>query len=205
MTNKQFEFVQLKIDSDRVAQLTLIRADKHNAFNEHVIAALIDALKRVKEEAKILVLQAEGKSFSAGADLDWMQRMADFSFEQNVQDANGLAAMLHALYTLPIPTVAKVQGNAYGGGVGLIACCDLVVASEHAKFCLSEVKLGLIPATISPYVIHAVGSKIARRLFVTAELFDATQARQWHLVTEVVRADQLDTAVQDWIKHLQHK
>ena len=203
MADKNFEFLRLEINGEGIAKLTLTRAEKHNAFNEHVIAELIDALQQIKGQAKLLVLQADGKSFSAGADLDWMKRMADFDFEQNVQDANGLANMLHALYTLPMPTIAKVQGNAYGGGVGLVACCDLVVASEQAQFCLSEVKLGLIPATISPYVIKAVGAKVARRLFVTAEVFNAEQAQRWNLVSEFVPVDHLDAAIDGWIEKIQ--
>ena len=195
MSENKFQFVRLDISVQGLATLTLARTDKHNAFNEHVIAEITTAVEIVRKEAALLVLQADGKSFSAGADLDWMRRMAEFDFEQNMQDANGLAQMLNALYTLPIPTIAKVQGSAYGGGVGLVACCDLVVASDNAKFCLSEVKLGLIPATISPYVVEAVGAKIAKRLFITAELFSAVQAQGWGLVTKVVTTDQLDEEI----------
>ena len=195
MSENKFQFVRLDISVQGLATLTLARTDKHNAFNEHVIAEITTAVEIVRKEAALLVLQADGKSFSAGADLDWMRRMAEFDFEQNMQDANGLAQMLNALYTLPIPTIAKVQGSAYGGGVGLVACCDLVVASDNAKFCLSEVKLGLIPATISPYVVEAVGAKTAKRLFITAELFSAVQAQGWGLVTKVVTTDQLDEEI----------
>ena len=204
MALDNFQFIRLEYDPEKIATITLTRADKHNAFNEHVIVELTAGFAKVKaESASLLILQAEGKSFSAGADLDWMRRMAEYDFQQNVADANGLANMLHTLYSLPMPTIAKVQGSAYGGGVGLVACCDLVVASEQAKFCLSEVKLGLIPATISPYVIAAVGAKVARRLFLTAELFDAKQAHCWHLVSELAGLDELDDVVDQWIKQLQ--
>jgi len=205
MTDSEaFQFIKLEIDTDKVARLTLTRAEKHNAFNEHVIAELSTALDIVAKQARILVLQAEGKSFSAGADLDWMQRMASFDFAQNVQDANGLAVMLNRLHCLRIPSIAKVQGGAYGGGVGLVACCDIVVASDQARFCLSEVKLGLVPATISPYVIDALGAKVARRLFISAEVFNAEQAQQWNLVSEVVATENLDDVVQQWIRKLQN-
>lgn len=202
MANDQtYQFIRLEIDNN-VAWLTLARADKHNAFNEHVISEITDALKRVQDidNIRALVLQAEGKSFSAGADLDWMKRMAAYDFEQNVEDANGLATMLNTLYRLPIPTIAKVQGSAFGGGIGLVACCDIALASSTAKFCLSEVKLGLIPATISPYVIAAVGEKIARRLFISAEVFNPSQALQWNLLTEVTAPEELDGAVTRWLE-----
>jgi methylglutaconyl-CoA hydratase len=203
MISSNFEYIRLNIDSEDVARLTLARPEKHNAFNEEVIAEITAALAQAKEAARILILQAEGKSFSAGADLDWMQRMASYDFEKNLADASGLATMLRALYSLPMPTVARVQGNAYGGGVGLIACCDVVIASEQAQFCLSEVKLGLIPATISPYVVKAVGEKVARRLFISAEVFTAAQAQAWNLVSEVVTFNELDDAVERWRKQLQ--
>ncbi len=199
-----FQYLNLSIDGRGVARLVLQRADKHNAFNENVIAEITQALLEVKSSrnAHILVLQAAGKSFSAGADLDWMRRMADYNFEQNVKDANGLAMMLNTLYQLEIPTIAQVQGSAYGGGVGLVACCDIAIASEQAKFCLSEVKLGLIPATISPYVVKAMGEKVSTRLFMSAEIFNAEQAKHWNLVSEVVAHDQLGDETEAWIEGL---
>lgn len=198
-----FQYIKLEINAEKIARLTLARPDKHNAFNETVIAEFTAALNQIKEQARLCILQAEGKSFSAGADLDWMRRMAGYDFEQNLADANGLATMLHTLYSLPVPTIARVQGNAYGGGIGLIACCDIVVAVQHAQFCLSEVKLGLIPATISPYVVAAVGPRMARRLFLSAELFAAEQAQQWNLISELTQPADLDSAIEKWCVQLQ--
>lgn len=199
-----YEFIKLHVNEQGVARLTLNRADKHNAFNETVIAEITTALTEIQslKNVRVLLLQAEGKSFSAGADLDWMRRMADYSYEENVEDASGLATMLNTLYKLSIPTIAQVQGSAYGGGVGLVACCDIAIASDKAEFCLSEVKLGLIPATISPYVVKAMGERVCTRLFISAEKYSAQQAKQWNLISEVVGHDQLTSKVNDWIKTL---
>lgn len=204
MSEGKYQYLSISFEQD-IATLTLQRAEKHNAFNEHVIAEITQALLEISNTSsvKVLVFQAEGKSFSAGADLDWMQRMADYDYEENVADANGLAIMLHTLYTMPMPTIAKVQGSAFGGGIGLVACCDIAIASTEAKFCLSEVKLGLIPATISPYVIAAMGQRIALRLFMSAELFSANQAKEWQLVHERCSPELLDDEVATWIKKLE--
>lgn len=158
---------------DGVATLTLNRPDVHNAFDEHVIAALsgkLDAL-HVETDVRAVVLRGAGKSFSAGADMNWMKRAATFTVEQNQADALALAGMLHKLYTLPKTTIACVQGAAMGGGFGLAACCDIVIAQKDAVFALSEVKIGLIPATIAPYVLRALGERQARRYFQTGEKF----------------------------------
>jgi methylglutaconyl-CoA hydratase len=181
------------VDGRGVATLTLNRPDRHNAFDDALIAELTAALRRLGGDPGVLavVLASSGRSFSAGADLEWMRRMARHSFEANLADAAGLAGLLHTLDRLPKPTLALVQGAAYGGGVGLVACCDVAVASERAGFCLSEVKLGLTPATISPYVVNAVGARWARRLFQTAEVFTAARAREIGLVHEVVPEDGL--------------
>lgn len=197
------DLVTLSIEAG-VATVTLNNPDKHNAFDDKIIAQLTHAFDRIasEENVHVMVLASTGKSFSAGADLGWMKRMASYSYEENLADANALATMLHKLNFLPQPTIAKVQGAAFGGAVGLASCCDIVIASEKASFCLSEVKLGLIPATISPYVVNAIGLKASRRFFQTAERFFAAKAEQIGLVDEVVSPDALDEATNAMIKQL---
>jgi len=182
---------------DRVATVMLNRPEIHNAFDETLIAALTATFVSLddNDEVRAVVLAGAGKSFCAGADLNWMKRMAAFGKEENLADANALAAMLRALYALSKPTIARVGGAAYGGGVGLVACCDIAIGVEGAKFSLSEVKLGLVPAVISPYVIAAIGLRQSRRFFVSGEIFDATVAARIGLLHECVAADQLDAAV----------
>lgn len=181
-----------------VARLALNRPEKHNAFDDEIISALTDSLEQVarNKDARVLVLSSTGKSFSAGADLSWMKRMAQLSYEENLADARALAKLMSTLNSLPIPSIAQVQGAAFGGAIGLISCCDIAIASKRSKFCLSEVKLGLSPATISPFVIAAMGERRCRKLFLTAELFDATQAEAWGLVHETVENEQLLDAVE---------
>jgi methylglutaconyl-CoA hydratase len=185
------------VSEDGVASVTLNRAEVHNAFNDTVIADLTGTLRRLGDDDKVqaVVLRAEGKSFSAGADLGWMQRMANYGHAENLADAGALAELMRVLNFLPKPTVARVQGAAFGGGVGLVACCDIAIASDAASFSLSEVRLGLIPAVISPYVVAAIGERAARRYFLTAERFGADEALRIGLVHQVVPADQLDSAV----------
>ncbi len=191
------------IEADGLATVTINRPEKHNAFDDNIIIELSTAFERVTaSDARVMVLATEGKTFSAGADLGWMKRMASYSFEENLRDANALANMLKRLNTLPLPTIARVQGAAFGGGVGLVSCCDIAVATARASFCLSEVKIGMIPATISPYVINAIGERAARRYFTTAERFSAERAEQLGLVSEVVAEDQLDAAVSSLCQHL---
>ncbi|WKT60933.1 enoyl-CoA hydratase/isomerase family protein [Microbulbifer thermotolerans] len=187
-----------EIDSEGVATVTLNRPEIHNAFDDALIRELGETFDRLSHNPaiRVLVLAANGKSFSAGGDLNWMQRMVNYSEEENRRDAATLAAMLHKLDTFPVPTIARVQGAAFGGGVGLVSCCDMAVASERASFCLSEVKIGLLPATISPYVINAIGARQARRYFVTAERFSAERAREIGLVSEVCAEGELDLTVQ---------
>ncbi len=183
--------------ADKVATVTLNRPELRNAFNEHAIAELalaFDELGR-SDTVRAIVLAANGPAFCAGADLNWMKKMAGYSHEENQEDALRLADMLRTIYLCPKPTVAKVQGDCYAGGMGLVAACDIVVAVDTAGFCLSEVKLGLIPATISPYVIKAMGEQAARRYFLTAERFDAPEARRIGFAHEVVAADALDATV----------
>jgi methylglutaconyl-CoA hydratase len=184
------------IDISGIATLTLNRPDRHNAFDDAVIAELTATLERVgaQDGVRAVVLASTDRSFSAGADLEWMRRMAGYSETENRADAEALARMLHTLDRLPRPTIALVQGPAYGGGVGLVACCDVAIASERASFCLTEVKLGLTPATISPYVVNAIGPRQARRYFTTAEVIPAARAAEIGLVHEVVPEAELDVA-----------
>tara|TARA_R110000823_G_scaffold198080_8_gene329256 strand:- start:6734 stop:7525 length:792 start_codon:yes stop_codon:yes gene_type:complete len=191
--------VTTHIGDDGVARVTLARAEKHNAFDDGMVASLGDTFHGLaaREDVRVVVLASEGRNFSAGADLDWMRRMATYDHAHNLQDARLLADMLHALYSLPQPTVARVQGAAFGGAVGLVSCCDICVAGADATFCLSEVKIGLIPATISPYVIRAIGERAARRYCISAERFSASEACHLGLVSQVVATEQLDEAVQD--------
>ena len=190
------------IDERGVATLTLNRPERHNCFDDELIAGLAAALKRYGANANVraVVLASSGRSFSAGADLDWMRRMADQPFETNLADAGRLAAFMHTLDRLPKPTLALVQGPAYGGGVGLVACCDVAIASERASFALSEVTLGLTPATISPYVINAIGARSARRYFQSAEVFTAGRAKEIGLVHEVVGQAELAAAGEKVLK-----
>ncbi|SFB91835.1 methylglutaconyl-CoA hydratase [Polaromonas sp. OV174] len=180
-----------------VLTLTLSRPDVRNAFNDEVIAEITAAFQDAASRADVraVVLAAEGPAFCAGADLNWMRRMADYSRAENLADAAQLAEMLRVMYECPKPTIARIQGDVYAGGMGLVAACDMAVSVDTANYCLSEVKLGLIPATISPYVIRAMGARAAHRYFLTAERFDAKEAQRIGFVHEVVSADQLDAKV----------
>lgn len=183
--------------SGHVARVYLMRPDVRNAFNEQVIAELTATFQQLalEPDLRAVVLGGHGKAFCAGADLSWMRSMADYSWEQNRDDAQALADMLWAVYRCPIPIVGRLQGDCYAGGVGLAAVCDVVVAVDSMNFCLSEARLGLLPATISPYVIRAMGEQAARRYFITAERFSATQAHTMGLVHELCSADELDAKV----------
>ncbi|UEM01487.1 enoyl-CoA hydratase/isomerase family protein [Skermanella rosea] len=192
------------IRDDGIATVTMNRAEVHNAFNDQVIAEMTATLRRLGEDDRVraVVLRAAGKSFSAGADLGWMQRMAGYGPDENLRDAEGLAELMRTLNFLPRPTVAVVQGAAFGGGVGLVACCDIAIAAEGASFSLSEVKLGLIPAVISPYVVAAIGERASRRYFLTAERFAADEALRIGLVHQVVPADKLDETLDSVLARL---
>jgi methylglutaconyl-CoA hydratase len=185
-------------DTRGVATVTLDRPKIHNAFDDALIASLTAELARLAGDAgvRIVVLAANGKSFSAGADLGWMKRMAAYSEAENLKDAASLATLMRALDRLPKPTIAAVHGNAFAGGTGLVACCDIAIAADGVQFALTEVKLGLIPSVISPYVIRAIGERAARRLFLTAERFDAREALRLGLVHDVVPPEQLANAVE---------
>ncbi|WP_029527518.1 enoyl-CoA hydratase/isomerase family protein [Polaromonas glacialis] len=180
-----------------VLTLTLSRPDIRNAFNDEVIAEITAAFQDAASRAEVraVVLAAIGPAFCAGADLNWMRRMADYTRDENLLDASALAEMLRVMYECPKPTIARIQGDVYAGGMGLVAACDMAVSVDTASFCLSEVRLGLIPATISPYVIRAMGARAAHRYFLTAERFDAKEAHRIGFVHEVVSADALDAKV----------
>ncbi len=187
-----------------VARITLNRPEVRNAFNSAVIAEVTGAFAELggRSDTRCIVLAANGSAFCAGADLNWMRSMADYTHAQNLEDAGQLAAMLQAIYTCPKPTIAAVQGDVYAVGMGLVSACDMAVAVNTAQFCLSEVKLGLIPATISPYVIRAMGARATHRYFLTAERFSADEAHRIGLVHEVVGAGQLEAEVAELVQHL---
>lgn len=173
-----------------LATITLTQPEVRNAFSDEVIADITHAFHAVgkRSDVRAVVLAAEGPAFCAGANLNWMRRMADYSRDENREDAGLLAEMLRVIYECPQPTIARVQGDVYAGGMGLVAACDMAVAAEGAGFCLSEVKIGLIPATISPYVIRAMGARAAHRYFLTAERFSAEEAHRIGFVHELVDA-----------------
>jgi methylglutaconyl-CoA hydratase len=171
--------------------ITMNRPERHNAFDDALINELTDALRSMEadEQVRVIVLSGAGKSFSAGADLNWMKRMAGYSREENERDAMAMAALMRTLAHLRKPTIARVHGAAYGGGVGLVACCDVAVGSHNASFALSEARLGLVPAVISPYVVAAIGERAARRYFLTGERFDAAEGWRLGLLHEIAPAD----------------
>ncbi len=190
--------------SPQVARVFLNRPDVRNAFNDGVIAELTQVFGELgrDELLRVVVLGGHGKAFCAGADLSWMRAMADYDWAQNRADAQALADMLWAIYRCPVPVVGRIHGDCYAGGVGLAAVCDVLVAAEPAHFCLSEAKLGLLPATIGPYVIRAMGEQAARRWFVTAERFSAAQGQAMGFVHEVCAADALDAKVDELVAAL---
>ena len=185
-----------------VLTIALNRPEVRNAFNDEVIQELTHAFHALgqRTDVRAVVLAAVGPAFCAGADLNWMRRMADYTRAENVADAGALAAMLHAIYTCPQPIIARIQGDVYAGGVGLVAVCDMAVSIDSATYCLSEVKLGLIPATIGPYVMRAMGARAAHRYFLTAEKFDAAEAHRLGFVHAVVPAALLDAKVDELVQ-----
>jgi methylglutaconyl-CoA hydratase len=190
--------LELKRPSPFVAEVWLNRPDVRNAFNDQVIAELTTTFRALSQDdtLRAVVLAGHGKAFCAGADLNWMRAMADYSWEQNRADAQALADMLWTIHQCPVPVIGRVQGDCYAGGVGLAALCDVLVAADGVHFCLSEAKLGLLPATIAPYVIAAIGQRAAQRYFTTAERFSAAEAHRLGLVHELCPVDQLDVRVQ---------
>jgi methylglutaconyl-CoA hydratase len=191
--------LEIRRPSRHVAQVWLNRPDVRNAFNDGVIQELATAFTQlgVDTDLRAIVLGGHGKAFCAGADLSWMRTMAGYTWEQNHADASGLAQMLWTLWSCPVPVLGRIHGDCYAGGVGLAAVCDVLVASDAATFCLSEARLGLLPATIGPYVVRAMGEQAARRYFVTAERFSAAQALAMGLVHEVCEAGQLDAKLDE--------
>ena len=198
-------FVTTVMATPGVATVTLDNPDKHNAFDDKIIAELTQAFVNVDKDssARVMVLASNGRNFSAGGDLNWMKRMASYSHEENMQDARALANLLKVLNCMSKPTIARIQGAAFGGAVGLVSCCDIAIATERASFSLSEVKIGLMPATISPYVVAAMGQRASRRYFATAERFSADEALRLGLVSQVVAEEgALDAAVASLVGRL---
>jgi methylglutaconyl-CoA hydratase len=189
---------------DGVARVTLNRPDLRNAFDDALIRRLRASFEDVASDRtiRVMVLAGNGPAFCAGADLNWMKRMANYGYDENLADANALAQMLATLDRLPKPTIARVHGPVFAGGTGLVAACDIAVGTPEAKFCLSEAKLGLSPATISPYVMRAMGEREARRYFLTAEVFDAAEAFRIGMLSIVVEQNELDPTIEGLLKHL---
>src|SRR6266481_7426647 len=187
---------------DGVARVTLNRPEVRNAFDDALISELKKTFEEIKNDktVRVLILAGNGPAFCAGADLNWMKRMAGYGYEQNLADARLLADMLAALDRLPKPTIARVHGPAFAGGTGLVAACDIAIGTPQAKFCFSEAKLGLSPATISPHVIRAIGERAARRYFLTAEVFDADEAFRIGMLSLLV--EKLDETIEALLKHL---
>lgn len=187
-----------------ITRITLNRPEVHNAFNETLIAELTEAFESLREDeaTRVAILQGEGKSFCAGADLNWMGKMVNYSFAENLEDARALSRMFEAIDHCPKPVVGRIHGAAMGGGAGLVAACDIAIATPEAKFAFSEVKLGLIPAVIAPYVLRKIGYGHARALFISGERFDAETALRIGLVQRVVAAEQLDAEVDAVVKNL---
>ena len=188
----------------RVAWITLSRPDVRNAFNNVMISELADVFRDInsRDDLRVVVLTGDGTSFCAGADLHWMKDVLDYTYEENLEDSKNLADMFHLMFSCPLPTIARVNGAAIGGGCGLVAVCDIVIASEKAVFSLSEVKLGLVPACISPYVIRRMGDKNCREYFLTGERLSADKAKAAGLVNEVVPEEKLDEAVELRVRQL---
>jgi methylglutaconyl-CoA hydratase len=195
----------LKVEKkDGIARVTLDRPDLRNAFDDELISSLTTVFNAIGSDGsiRVMILGGNGPAFCAGADLNWMKRMAKYGYDENLADAEALALMLATLDRLPKPTIARVHGPVFAGGTGLVAACDIAVGTPQAKFCLSEAKLGLSPATISPYVIRAMGEREARRYFLTAEVFDAAEAFRIGLLSLLVSPSELDSSIDELITHL---
>ena len=196
--------ISMFVDHQGIATITLNKPSTHNAFDEEMIAELNAAMKQLDKEddVKVLLIKSNGRHFSAGADINWMKQVATYSQDKNIKEAAFLGEFFYKIYHFKKPTVAMVQGNTYGGGIGILACCQMVIASSDAKFCFSEVKLGLIPSLITPYIINAIGVRQARAYFLSAKLFDAATALNLGLVHEVAPINELENRTQDWINAL---
>ncbi|WP_435635944.1 gamma-carboxygeranoyl-CoA hydratase [Pseudomonas solani] len=199
-----FNTLQLEFAENGVATLWLNRPEKNNAFNAGMIRELILALEAVKAAANVrfLLLRGRGRHFSAGADLAWMQESARLDYNANLDDSRELAELMYGLFQLKVPTLAVVQGAAFGGALGLISCCDMAIGAADAQFSLSEVRIGLAPAVISPFVVQAIGERATRRYALTAERFSGERARELGLLAECYPAEELEQAVQDWTANL---
>ena len=199
-----FTTLELQRDPRGFTTLWLSREDKNNAFNAQMIGELIAALQQLQADPdlRFVLLRARGKHFSAGADLAWMQQSAELDLQSNLDDAHQLAELMYRLAELPVPTLAVVQGAAFGGALGLISCCDMAIGSNEAQFCLSEVRIGLAPAVISPFVVQAIGERATRRYALTAERFSGERARELGLLAESYPGSELDTHVSAWIDNL---
>lgn len=199
-----FNTLQLDYSTNGIATLWLNRPDKHNAFNAEMIRELLLAFDEVeaRPELRFMLLRGRGKHFCAGADLAWMQDSATLDYNANLNDARELAQVMASLHQLKLPTLAVVQGAAFGGALGLISCCDMAIGSDDSLFCLSEVKLGILPAVISPYLVQAMGARAVRRYALTAERFDAAQALQLGLLQATYSTTELEQAVSDWSRNL---
>lgn len=202
----QFNTLELEYSDTGIATLWLNRAEKNNAFNAQMIRELLLAFDDIeaRPDLRFLVLRGRGKHFSAGADLTWMQESAKLDYNANLNDARELAQIMASLYQLKLPTLAVVQGAAFGGALGLISCCDMAIGAEDSLFSLSEVRIGILPAVISPYVVKAIGERATRRYALTAERFDGLQAQHLGLLAACYPAQDLDQAVQDWTANLLH-
>jgi len=193
-------YFTIKCEINRgIATVTLDRPEVHNAFNSELINELYECFTLLSEDKdiRVVVLTAKGKSFCAGADLNWMKSVVNYSYEQNLEESKKLAALMYLIFTFPIPVIGRINGSAIGGGVGLVSVCDILIAEENAKFGLSEVRLGLVPAVISPYVISRIGLAKARELFITGERIPSEEAQRIGLINYVVSKELLDTLVQD--------
>lgn len=199
-----FTTVQLERDPRGFATLWLDRPEKNNAFNAEMIRELVLAIDQVQadKDLRFLLLRGRGKHFCAGADLAWMQQSAQLDFNANLADARELAELMYSLYHLKLPTLAVVQGAAFGGAVGLVACCDMAIGAQDAVFSLSEVRIGLAPAVISPFVVKAIGERATRRYAITGERFSGERARELGLLSETYAADELDDALHGWLDNL---
>jgi methylglutaconyl-CoA hydratase len=188
----------------KVARISLNRPEVHNAFNATMIRELTEAFEEAQKDAsvRVAVLTGVGESFCAGADLNWMREIIHYSYEQNLKESMEVAELMHKIYTLPKPTIARINGTTIGGGNGLFSACDIAIASERAKFGLSEVKIGLVPAAISPYVIRRIGESAAHELFLTGERFDARRAFEISLVNKVFPHEELDEKVEEVVRLL---
>jgi methylglutaconyl-CoA hydratase len=197
-------FAHVRIQKGHVAILTLARPDVRNAFDDQLISELTSALHELTDdpELRVLIIAAEGATFCAGADFNWMSRQKNAAHDENIGDAQRLYDMFHALYTFPKPTIARVQGNAFGGGAGLLACCDFIILCDAAQIAFSEVRIGLVPATIAPFVVRRIGEGRARELFLTGNLISAARALEIGLANRVVPAGELDSAVDELTNNL---